>query len=63
MEIKNLLFQNRKSFEDSRIKMSKNLHLINPCMRQTLDEWFHNYRYVRLAEKGKRIFHALEESF
>lgn len=54
MEIKNLLFQNRKSFEKSQLKMNRNLHLINPCMRQTLDEWFHNYRYVHhYCREGK----------
>ncbi|XP_051168782.1 dynein axonemal heavy chain 7-like [Leptopilina boulardi] len=53
IEIKNLLFKNRKFFVSSQIKMSKNLHLINPCMRQTLDEWFHNYRNFRLIDLEK----------
>jgi dynein heavy chain len=46
-ELKDLVLTVKPAFNAAKLKLEKNLHVINPCLAAILDIWYNRFRYTR----------------
>lgn len=47
----------RTNIQQAKLKLEKNLHVINPCLAALLDLWYTNFRKLRLVRTEEFIEH------
>lgn len=50
-ELKDMVLVVKPSFKAAKVKLQRNLHIVNPCLVAILDIWYSRFRFVKLLQK------------